>query len=117
MKIVKTIEPCGVAIIGKVNRIFRTFKTDDDTAQEIQKLVGTVTDVLADESPLSDVDCNTIETVEGEFFCTLSVETDDGDELFFSSTAFENFNSARICADVLQAAVDCLTEENADDNA
>ena len=113
MKIVKTVEPCGVAILyGKVNRIFRLFEIDDDdTAQEIQKFVGTVGDVLVDEKFLTDIDCDTIETAEGEFFCTLSVETDDGDELFFSSTAFKNFNSARICADVLQAAVDCLTEE------
>ncbi len=118
MKIVKTVEPCGVAILyGKVNRIFRIFEIDDETtAQEIQKFVGTATDVLADEIPLYDVDCDTIETAEGEFFCTLSAENKEGEILQFSSTAFENFKFARICADVLQAAVDCLTEDNANDD-
>lgn len=118
MKIVKTIEPCGVSIMhGKKARIFRLFEIDDENAaQEIYKFVDTVADVLADEKPLYDVDCKTVETADNEFYCTLSVKTDDGDELFFSSTAFENFKSARMCGYVLQAAVDYLTEDNTNDN-
>lgn len=119
MKIVKTVEPCGVAIMrrDKKTRIFRFFEIDDEhTAQEIQKFVGTATDVLIDEKPLFDVDCKTVETAANEFYCTLSVKNDEGDEIFFSSTAFENSKSARICEYVLQAAVDYLTEDNTNDD-